>query len=320
MARQTQKDGFRARRSWSCEAGQAALLSVVWMVVLLGMAGLVIDVGSWYRSQRSLQAKADASALAGAQDLPNDTSAAAVDAHTYATKNGLNLPLSDISFSNDLAPNDSITVKADDSAPTFFTKIFGLSSVAVSASATARSSLIGQARWVAPITVNINHPLLSGVGADGKPCPCFDVPTVLPLDKRGAPGAFGLIDLNGTSGNGASTLGNWIQYGYDGYLGLGPYSSNTGASFNSSNIQTALAARKGTVLLFPVYDSLTGQGTNGVYNVVAWVAFKLTGYQITGGNSGELDGYFTDITWDGIPATSGNSVPDLGARVVTLTQ
>ena len=58
------------------------MLSVVWMVVLLGMAGLVIDVGSWYRSQRNLQSQADASALAGAQDLPKDTVTARGDAQS----------------------------------------------------------------------------------------------------------------------------------------------------------------------------------------------------------------------------------------------
>ena len=60
----------RAKVAGRSESGQAVVLSVVWMVVLLGMAGLVIDVGSWYRSQRNLQSDADAAALAGAQELP----------------------------------------------------------------------------------------------------------------------------------------------------------------------------------------------------------------------------------------------------------
>ena len=50
----------RAKAAGRSESGQAVVLSVVWMVVLLGMAGLVIDVGSWYRSQRDLQSQADA--------------------------------------------------------------------------------------------------------------------------------------------------------------------------------------------------------------------------------------------------------------------
>ena len=60
------------------EAGQAAVLSVVFMAALLGAVALVLDVGSWYRAQRNLQSDADAAALAGAQELPDDTATAGV--------------------------------------------------------------------------------------------------------------------------------------------------------------------------------------------------------------------------------------------------
>src|SRR4051794_41952576 len=42
----------RAISRWRDETGQAVVLSAVWMVVLLGMAGLVIDGGSWGRGPR----------------------------------------------------------------------------------------------------------------------------------------------------------------------------------------------------------------------------------------------------------------------------
>jgi len=45
--------------------GQAIVLLAVIMTVLLGAAGVVLDVGSWYRADRATQATADASALAG---------------------------------------------------------------------------------------------------------------------------------------------------------------------------------------------------------------------------------------------------------------
>ena len=70
----------------------------------------------------------------------------------------------------------------------------------------------------------------------------------------------------------------------------------------------------------PVYDTIVMQGTNAVYNIIGWVGFLLGGYKITGGNSGSLTGSFTEITWQGIPATQGNGPPNLGARVVTLTR
>jgi Flp pilus assembly protein TadG len=287
------------------------------MVVLLGMAGLVIDVGSWYRSQRDLQADADAAALAGAQDLPSNTSTASTQAKSYALKNGFTLPTSGITISQTAVPDDSITVKVDKNAPTFFAKVFGVATVPVRAEATAKSSLLGSAKYVAPIAVNIQHPMLSGVNA-GVNCPCFDVPTTLPLGKTGAPGAFALIDLDGNKGgNGASDLAAWIQNGFQDYLDLGDYFSNTGAKWDSSEITDALNVRLGTVLMFPVYDTLTGTGVNALYHIIAWVGFRIESFDATG-TSGSITGVFTSITWEGLPATQPNSEPNLGVRVVTL--
>ena len=54
------------------DSGQATVLTPVFLVVLLGMAALVLDIGSWYRADRATQSTADAAALAGAQALPYD--------------------------------------------------------------------------------------------------------------------------------------------------------------------------------------------------------------------------------------------------------
>ena len=46
------------------------------MFSLIGVAGVAIDVGSWYQSKQSLQAAADAAALAGASQILASWSAA----------------------------------------------------------------------------------------------------------------------------------------------------------------------------------------------------------------------------------------------------
>ena len=69
------------------ERGQVIVLMVLMMVVLLGFAALVVDVGYAYYAHRSLQSSADAAALAGAQELPNATQAAAV-ARQYSSSAG----------------------------------------------------------------------------------------------------------------------------------------------------------------------------------------------------------------------------------------
>ena len=57
-------------------SGQAYVITILFLAVLLAMAAAVLDIGSWYRADRSLQATVDAAALAGAQALPDGTASA----------------------------------------------------------------------------------------------------------------------------------------------------------------------------------------------------------------------------------------------------
>jgi len=45
-------------------------LLVLFVVSLIGISGLVIDIGGWYVQKQQVQAAADAGALAGATQLP----------------------------------------------------------------------------------------------------------------------------------------------------------------------------------------------------------------------------------------------------------
>ena len=47
--------------------GQVTVLTAVFMLALLGITGVVLDVGAWFRQQRVEQTTVDAAALAGAQ-------------------------------------------------------------------------------------------------------------------------------------------------------------------------------------------------------------------------------------------------------------
>jgi hypothetical protein len=72
----------------SREQGQVLVLALIFIVVvLLGMAAMVIDVGYAYYAHRSLQSSADASALAGAQELP-DSATAQLVANSYGGQPG----------------------------------------------------------------------------------------------------------------------------------------------------------------------------------------------------------------------------------------
>jgi Flp pilus assembly protein TadG len=306
--------------------GQATVITVIFLVVLLGMAALVLDVGSWYRAKRAAQSTADAAALAGAQSLP-DTSAARTLAQQYATKNG-GIGSGTVTFSSAQSTNDTITVQVSRPAPGFFSKLFGVRSVTTGGTATARSEVISQARYVAPITVHYKHSLLNCKGPAAHPTcnPDFGVTTTLNLEDlhqsgggSGA-GAFGLINLNygDSTGNvGAGTLADWLLHGYNDYLPLGTYYSAPSANFNNSQFTGALDQVLGKEVLFPVYRLLTGPGSNAKYDIIGWVGFVITSYN-TSGSTGTLTGYFSRYIADGVQAGGGNPGPDFGAHKVEL--
>jgi Flp pilus assembly protein TadG len=295
------------------EEGQVTVLTAVFIVGLLGMAGFVLDVGSWFRQQRVVQTTVDSAALAGAQALPADTGTARSYATTFAAKNG-GVAGATITFTSRYRPDDSITVVQDTPSEGFFSKLFGISTVTVHAHASAIAAVPSAVLGVAPIAVDIAHKMLSGPG-----CPCFSVPTTIDLGKKGVPGAFGLIDLDTGNGNtGSSTLADWIANGYNQYLPLGNYDSDPGAKFDSSQIQGALQDKYGSDLLFPVYDNLDGNGSNASYHIVGWAAFHVTLSQASG-NSGTLSGWFDRVIWQGIvPTTGPTDIPDLGVNSVAL--
>jgi Flp pilus assembly protein TadG len=308
------------------ESGQAAVLTLVFLTVLVGMAALVLDIGSWYRTQRAAQSTADAAALAAAQELPDSTGKATTRALEYASKNGGGLSSSGISFSSKITSNDTVSVRVRRSAPGFFAKLFGLKSVTAGGNASARADNVSAARYVAPIVVHYKHALLNCTRAGNPTCnPTYGVTTTLTLSDLHSPGggsgsgAFGLINLNQNDANGtasAGTLADWLASGYDGYMALGKYYSAPSANFNNSQFLSSLDSVLGKEVLFPVYRLLTGPGSNAQYDIIGWVGFIIRSYSADGSN-GSVTGQFTRYIADGIQVTSGGN-PDLGVRKVQL--
>lgn len=307
-------------------SGQAAVLTVVFLAALLGAVALVLDVGGWFRAQRATQSAADAAALAAAQALPESTGTAGAYAAQYLTANGGGT--GEFSFSSKTVANDTVSVKVTRSAPGVFSKLFGIDSVSVHAKASARAGGLTAAKWVAPITVSVKHPELNCGFASGKPVPCFGQQTQIDLEHLHKPGsgtaagAFSLINLDrGSGGNvGASTIGQWIVNGFDQYMALGGYDSVPSAMFNDSHVKGAMDTRMGgdPVLLFPIYDKITGSGSNATYNVIGWVAFHVTAYTANG-STGKINGYFEKVIWEGIQSQSGTNL-NYGTTTIELVE
>jgi hypothetical protein len=92
--------------------------------------------------------------------------------------------------------------------------------------------------------------------------------------------------------------------------------SDTGAKFNASEVQNAMADRLNDKLLFPVYDMTQGSGSNLQYHIIGFAGFVVTSYQFQG-NSGWMDGSFVHVDWQGT-GTSDTSTY-FGATTSQLT-
>ncbi len=140
---------MRRRVDTRDESGQVLVLVAIAMVALLGMVGLVLDVGHAYYVHRALQADADAAATAGANELPSAANAVAT-AQAYSGSPGGknvrdNIPgVSTTTTTKCLSqapcnPVNAVVVKEHTDVSTFFARIVGVDSIGVTASATACS-------------------------------------------------------------------------------------------------------------------------------------------------------------------------------------
>jgi hypothetical protein len=302
------------RHKDSC--GQAFVLTIMFLLVLMGMAAAVLDVGSWYRADRALQATVDAAALAGAKARPEDSGKASALADEYATKNGGGSIT--VSFTTQVFEDDTITVEGTRPAPGFFAKVFGVDSATVKGRAKARAGYPVEAKYVVPIVVDEKHEKLQ---CNPNPCSGETELKYQHLKKNGSPdgaGNFGFINLTGEGGTGTSDLEKWITEGFDKYLGLGDYDARTGNPFSSSHVKDTLDARIGDIMLFPIYRKLSGSGTNAKYEIIGWAGFRLTGVDVKG-NDEKLFGEFVSVTWDGIQAGKASAAPpNFGVKNVSL--
>ncbi len=131
------------------ETGQVLVLFAVALVVLFGMAGLVIDIGYAFYAKRSMQASADAAALAGASQLPSAaaaTSAAMAYGGAAGAKNeNENVPGVNTNVATKCAPVapcnpiNAITVTQTSNVPTKFARLLGINSFNISVKSTACS-------------------------------------------------------------------------------------------------------------------------------------------------------------------------------------
>ena len=123
--------------------GQAIVLVAVTLLVLLGFAGLAVDIGMAYGVQAKLNAAVDAAAIAAGRAISRGTEAAKTQAKDYFYANFPTGVLGSTVSAPNTAPQQrrdgswDIEVSATASVPTNFAKLIGWPVLTVRASATS---------------------------------------------------------------------------------------------------------------------------------------------------------------------------------------
>ena len=126
------------------------MLAVLLLPILLGMVGLVLDIGHGYSVQRKLQATADAAALAGAANLPNVSSAVSTASSFGAEPGAQNALGGNDAVTENVATKcltsfpgcttaNAVTVTESAKVNTVFARVLGVDSFTVHAKSTACS-------------------------------------------------------------------------------------------------------------------------------------------------------------------------------------
>lgn len=121
------------------ESGQALVAATFGLVVLLGAAGLAIDVGYLRYERRLQQSAADSAALAGASESAagNATTAAQADSSLNGFTGGVNNVTVNVNPAFAFGTNTGVQVQVSAVHPTFFMRIFGVNTATVSTVAVA---------------------------------------------------------------------------------------------------------------------------------------------------------------------------------------
>lgn len=202
-------------RELSGESGATLVLVALALVVLLGCASLVTDIGLVYTTRTRLVNTADAAALAGVQELPGDPERARDVAEEYAAENGVRPEELVVEVAAD---RRSLTVRPRRRVQFLFARVLGFTDEDVEAAATAVVAPLTGAAGVVPFSIE-EQELLFGQeyvlkeGAGNGPARDGD-------DGR-KHGWYGALDLDNSPGGGASDYRERVENGYPDLLRVG---------------------------------------------------------------------------------------------------
>lgn len=262
------------------QKGGIAVVAALTFAIIMGLGAAAVDIGNLYLNKTKLQNMADAAALAGVQELPDNSDKAALIAQNYA---GLNGKAGDLITNLTITQKVQLNIGVKRSVPYFFATIFGLHTKDVSASATARIVPISAAKGIVPFGI-VKQNFIYGERYI--------------LKYGGGSGYDGNFAALALGGSGSPVYQNNIKYGYKGNIKIGDWietepgnmsgPTGEGVDYRMSEDYTAtfetVQKDSARIVIVPILDTLTVNGRSEV-QVVGFAGFFLEGVGSSGNDN-----------------------------------
>ncbi|MGK3649965.1 TadE/TadG family type IV pilus assembly protein [Pseudarthrobacter enclensis] len=271
------------KKAGSNEKGAAGVTVAVMMMVLIGAGALAVDVGQIYAERAQLQNGADAGALAVALSCKNGACNAAL-ADNLANSNS-NDSASTASVDYSVPGQVTVTTSTKNGSSSFLTNLFSnaisAGPVTVGAQATAGALFPGSGSGF-PLALSDDCFNLTTASATGVVQKISYKPGMTCTGPSGTqiPGGWGWLDESSPCN--ATTI-----TGTNGMAGDPGNNPPSGCADILSGWKTTIEAGGEVKVLFPVFDTATGTGNTGVFNIAGYATFKIWGWKF--GNNHEYE-------------------------------
>ncbi len=223
----------RAVAALADDRGATIPMVALSMVVIMGMAAVVVDIGNGQRIRRAMVSSTDAAALAAAQDFVAGGDGCATTAGTYVADNEAAAVLDTCDTFFYGADHGRVTVTATHNVETWFAGVLGAGDYTVSSTSVAV--------WAPPAALRDLRPLAICIDATAEFRDLIDNPpssptrVTIPWDKEdeaacgGAAAAnWGVLEFEGGSPYSAQAkVGGWFDRGYPGVVEFGLHAGGT---------------------------------------------------------------------------------------------
>ncbi len=242
------------------ETGGVIILVAISIVVLMGMAALVIDVGGMYTARRQMVNAADAAALAGAQELVLGGDIKGISNYYAKTLNEADTAEVYVDLDK-----QTVTVEAEKLVEFTFARVLGFSNTEVPARAVAVAGPLRKAAGLIPIGVPENKLVDEG-----------ETMEVIRFKMDFGPGNWGWISFEGTGNQfNPNTIADHIRDGYPELVEVGdPIQTRTGTFNPKMATEVDEHISNGNKVFVPIVEEGTGTGTEE-FTIVGFAAIVL---------------------------------------------